>query len=187
MERDFSGIILAGGHSSRMGRDKAELELGGRSFLRGQIEKLQRLGIRDILVSGYPGPVAGARCVPDVYPHRGPLSGLHAGLLAIRHDSALVLAVDTPLVPESLLRQLLERHSSGITAAAWGDEAEPLIAVYDRSLAPACERLLQGEKAAVHRLLREAGVSRVDFTGDPRLLLNCNTPEDYQRIRAYKG
>ena len=127
MEKRISAIILAGGFSSRMWREKAELDFHGVTFLRHQVFKLQSLGIKDIVVSGYENAPEGCRFVPDVYPHRGPISGIHAGLLAIKEDRALVLAVDTPLVPERLLQGLIGRHRAGITLVTCQGEIEPLI------------------------------------------------------------
>lgn len=184
MEKRVSGLVLAGGFSRRMGKNKAELDLCGMSFLQHQVHKLRRLGITDIVIAGYPHAAEGCRCVPDIYPHRGPLSGIHAGLLAIREPRALVLAVDTPLVPEALLEELTERHRAGITAVSCGGETEPLIGVYDKTLAGACEALLQDGNSSLRALFRQVGVSTLEYTGDLRLLLNCNSPEDYKALIA---
>ena len=162
-----SAIILAGGAGSRMGRAKAGLELHGISFLTYQIRKLHALGLRDVLVSGEAAPGESARAVADVYPQRGPLGGIHAGLLAIENESALVLAVDTPLIPGDFLLELIERHQSGVTLAALGGVPEPLIGVYDKSLAEKCGEILRGENTAIRRLLRYAVCSLVEYTGDP--------------------
>lgn len=183
MER-FSGIILAGGFSSRMGRNKAELPFAGRTLAAHQRDKLRALGVTDVLIAGYAGELEGTRCVPDVYPHRGPLSGIHAGLLAARGRAALVLGVDLPLVPEETLRALLDAHVSGATVLTHGGRVEPLIGVYDVSLAAACERLLRGENTAVRRLLEAADARTLDYPGDESLLANCNTPEEYAALCA---
>lgn len=187
MEKTVSAILLAGGFSSRMGRDKAELDFCGKPLIRYQAERLRALGIRDLVIAGYPKPVAGARFAPDIYPHRGPLSGLHAGLLAVENPRALLLAVDTPLVPEDLLRALIEAHRGGITLAAIREEPEPLIGVYDRSLARECEAVLQGERTSMRRLFDRVKPALVPYRGDPLLLLNCNTPEEYRRLCEYKA
>ena len=177
-----SAIILAGGHSSRMGQNKAALDFHGVSFLQHQVNKLRALGIEDIVVAGTPTAMEGARAVMDIYPHRGPLSGIHAGLLAAKEPRALVLAVDTPLVPESLLEELIRRHGKGITVVSWGGELEPLIGVYDQSLLPECEKLLCGSGTSLRKLFGKVGVTTVEYTGDQKLLMNCNTPEEYQKI-----
>lgn len=181
--KEASAILLAGGYSSRMGRNKAELDFHGLSFLGCQVKKLRAVGIEDIVISGFEAVPEGCRFVPDLVPHRGPLSGIHAGLQAIRHPRALVLAVDTPLIPETLLETLIERHRDGITLAAHGGEPEPLIGVYDRQLAPLCGELLRGERPSVRRLLDMAGYTAIPFRWDPVLLSNCNTPEEYEALR----
>ena len=181
----MSAIVLAGGYSLRMGRNKAEMEVLGKSFLTWQTEKLLRLGIDDIVIAGYPNPPEGTRFAPDIYPHRGPLSGIHAGLLAIRNASALVLAVDTPLIPQDWLETLCLAHDAGVTLTVLDGEMEPLIAVYDRSLADDCDTILRGSNTSIRKLLRRTKRYELPFRGDPRCLLNGNTPEDYERICRY--
>lgn len=176
-----SGIILAGGFSSRMGQNKAEMDFHGQSLLECQIDKLRRIGLEDIVVAGILSSKANVRSVPDLYPRRGPLAGLHAGLLAVRGTEALVLAVDTPLVPEALLSMLLSRHRGGITVVSCNGEIEPLIGVYDKTLAADCESLLQGENRSLRQLFRQTAVTTLDYNGDPDLLMNCNTEAEYRK------
>lgn len=184
--RQLSAILLSGGYSSRMGRNKAELDFHGVRLIQYQADKLRALGIEDVVIAGYPEPVEGTRYVPDVYPHRGPMSGVHAGLLAVRNRSALVLAVDTPLVPAALLEELIETHRTGITLVSNRGEPEPLIGVYDKALAQDCAAILQGDRSSMRRLLDTVGPTLVAYQGDPTLLLNGNTPEEYQRICEYR-
>src|ERR1700740_2341073 len=98
-----SGFVLAGGRSSRMGTDKAFLELDGRSLLVRSLELLRALTPEVCIVgpaekfSAY-GPV-----IEDVYARRGPLAGIQAALTASTTELNLILAVDLPLVTESLL------------------------------------------------------------------------------------
>lgn len=182
-----SAIILAGGYSSRMGREKAELLFHGKSLVRRQAELLSSLGIEDILLSGYTGAVPGTRFVPDIIPHRGPLSGIHAGLAAAKHGAALVLAVDTPLVPPPLLEELIGAHRTGVTIVSHSGGWEPLIGVYDTALAPLCEKLLHGENSSIRQLLRQTELRLLEYGGDARLLMNCNTPEDYAALLSYEN
>ena len=78
----MSAAVLAGGKSSRMGRDKAALPFGGGTLLTYQARKLRALGVKELLLSGAAEAVPGARLVPDLLPGRGPLGGLHACLSA---------------------------------------------------------------------------------------------------------
>ena len=175
---------VAGGYSSRMGRDKAALPLGGRTLLEHQAEKLACLGLREVLISGWEGAVPGTRFVPDVYPHRGPLSGIHACLSAARTEQVLFLSVDVPLVPAETLAALLQAHTGGVTLLEHAGKWEPLLGVYDASLAPLAAQILQTERTAVRRLLEQCAVHMVPYTGDDRLLMNCNDPEAYAAVLA---
>ena len=178
----FSAILLAGGQSTRMGRDKAALDYHGENLLRHQAGKLLRLGIKDLVIAGGDVSLPGARTVQDRFPGRGPLGGLHAALECIHSPSALVLPVDTPLVPEALLLELLAAHRGGATVVAAFDNIEPLIGVYDKALAPLCAELLQSGRCSVRRLLAAAGCTTVSYRGEADLLANCNTPEEYAHI-----
>ena len=180
----ITGVVLAGGASSRMGRDKAELTLGGRTLTEIQVEKLRKLGIGDILLSGSGMAPPGVRQIPDIHPGLGPLSGIHACLQAAKAPACLVLSVDVPLFPAEALGELIAAHTAGITVLACGGEIEPLIAVYDSSLAPRAEELLLSDSRKVRSLMRGVPVRELPFTGSPDALLNCNTPEDFARAEA---
>lgn len=181
----ISAILLAGGKSSRMGRDKAALSFRGVTLLDWQVQKLQSLGIEDIMLSGSCREMAGLRVIPDEFPERGPLSGLHACMKQALCPDCLVLSVDVPLVPPQALTELVRIHREGKAAATLlrhGEKWEPLIGVYRSGLYRAAEPILQGQNTAVRRLLDETGFQLVDWPGDEERFLNCNTPEDYDRL-----
>ncbi len=184
---EVTGIILAGGESRRMGRDKAELRLGGKTLAELQVEKLRVLGITDILLSGDRQALPGVRGVPDLYPGRGPLSGIHACLKAAARPVCLVLSVDVPLFPAEALGELLAAHEGGATVLGYGGEIEPLIAVYDSALGDRAESLLLADRRSVRSLLNSTRTKVFPFTGDPTALLNCNTPEEFSRAEALWG
>ena len=185
----FSAILLAGGLSSRMGQNKAELMWNGRTLVEHQAAKLRSLGIDDIIVSGYPKPVAGTRFVADKYPLKGPLGGIHAGLLAAENAHCFVLSIDTPLVPTETLAALLQAHIAGshnITVLSHGEHIEPLMGVYERWLAPISEQILQTDNTSVRVLFRRVELSRCEYTGDERLLCDCNTAGEYAAALTLK-
>lgn len=180
-----TGIVLAGGQSSRMGRSKARLPLMGMSLLERQILKLERLGCREILISGPRDlATAKARTVPDIYFQRGPLGGLHACLTAARSSRCLVLAVDVPLVPIQVLDRLCRLHTSGITLAVHQGRPEPLLAVYDSALAIKIPPLFTEGGASVRRLLEQTRTTQFRYRGPELFLENCNTPASYEKICA---
>ena len=140
-KKEISMIILAGGASSRMGRDKSDLTIDGKTFLEMQIEKGEKLGISDILLSGYHGenkykyPI-----IPDRFPGKGPLGGLEACFRKAKNPYCLVLGVDVPLVPAeelaALIRQSMHSDAKAVILSHGGHE-EPLMGVYCTDLADA--------------------------------------------------
>lgn len=179
-DRLFSAAVLAGGKSSRMGRDKAALPFGGGTLLAHQAGKLRALGIADLMISGSAQTIADARPVPDVFPGCGPLSGIHACLAAAKHDAVLFLPVDVPLLPVSALQALLDAHRGGVTLLRHGARTEPLLGVYDTALAPLCEPILQSGDTTVKALLALAEVTLVEPDVPEDAFSNCNTPEEYE-------
>ena len=181
---NISGIVLAGGFSKRMGTDKAGLKLGGMTLLELQVRKLQQIGITDIMVSRYGKPVEGTRAIEDIYPHKGPMSGIHACLKAAKSEACLVVSVDVPLFPAEWLGHLIQAHGGPVTMLSHGDELEPLLAVYDTSLVSMAEELILSGDRSVRSLFAGMEVKKLEYTGDPDFLLNCNTQEDFQKAAA---
>ncbi len=179
-----TAVILAGGYSSRMGMNKAELKINEKTLMEIQIDKVRAAGFDRILVSGYEASGNDVMSVPDIYPHKGPLSGIHAGLHASEDDSCLILCVDMPLLPVKVLEELKNRHQGGITLLCHNGWIEPTVGVYDRSLLPLCEPILQSENTSIRVLMKQVGYRECDLGLDERYLLNCNTPEEYRKICA---
>lgn len=183
---DFSGILLAGGRSTRMGRDKAELSIAGKTLIEWQVEKLQNLGVGEILLSGAGHTHPAARTVPDIYPGRGPLGGLHACLMVAKAIHCIVLSVDAPLVPSEVLNALMGHHlTSGaeITILCHGDYLEPLIGIYDRGVVDRIETLIKNDALSVKALLHIAHTEIFTAEDDPVAFTNCNTPETFETIQ----
>ena len=185
MVTNYSGLVLAGGRSSRMRRDKAALVFHGVSLLQHQVNKLRSLGLTEILVAGSAPCAEGAVSVPDIYPHRGPLSGIHAGLNSIHGKAALVLPVDMPLIPIDLINRMLERHTGGVTILEHEGFLEPLIGIYDRALCPHLESILTGENTSVRSFLSQVGFQTYHAGGELVFYLNCNCPDDYEKAVTY--
>ena len=157
----------------------------GKTLLEHQVDKIKAIGIRDIIVSGYSEPVAGTRYVPDVYPGKGPLGGIHAGLNAAQRGTVFVISVDAPLFSTGDIKTLLTAHlagSSPITVVEHSGIIEPLIGVYSRSLSGAAESVLQSENTSVKRLFDKVGFAACEFT-DENSVRNCNTIEEYEKLR----
>ncbi|HAO80839.1 MAG TPA: hypothetical protein DCQ92_18090 [Verrucomicrobia subdivision 3 bacterium] len=133
---NFSAIILAGGQSRRMGRDKAWLEVAGRPLVAVAGEKIRRAGIGEIFISGRAGVDYSALDCPvllDERPELGPLSGIERGLAASHSPLLLVFAVDLARMTTAFLQQLKAQCDprTGVVPQLAG-ELEPLAAVYPK-------------------------------------------------------
>jgi molybdopterin-guanine dinucleotide biosynthesis protein A len=190
-----SAIIQAGGQSRRMGRDKALIDYHGRPLLAHVIDTLRQLSDDVIVVSNRSdsyGPIVqppGARLVPDYEPPSGPLGGLAVGLAAMKHDLAVVVACDMPLLNLDLLRYLIERagHVDAVVPLT-GDQYEPLHAVYRRTCLAPIQRRLANDQRRVSSFFDEVRVAAIPEAEwralDPsgRSLSNLNTPDDLAQL-----
>jgi len=183
----FSGAILAGGRSSRMGRDKAFLPIASQSLIARQSALLRSLGTDDLIISGRPNTdyaIPDARIVHDSIADAGPLAGLVAVLSAARHPWVLVIAVDLPRLDATFLNRLLAQGGGRTGVVPYGPRGyEPLAALYPRALLPEAETALRDGEFALHTLIESAqhlGLIRplpLDEEDVP-LLTNWNSPED---------
>jgi molybdopterin-guanine dinucleotide biosynthesis protein A len=108
--RAVSGLVLVGGSSSRMGRNKALLPVGGVPLIERVVAALRPLATDILLMTNEPAPYAhlGLPCIPDEQPGYGPLMGLYSGLKAVRHEAVLLVACDMPFLNPALLARLVE-------------------------------------------------------------------------------
>ncbi len=183
---NYSMIVLAGGKSSRMGRDKADLCLGNKTFLELQIEKGRRLGIQDIQVSGYRGKRCPIPVTPDRIPEKGPLGGLESCLRRAKQEKCLVLGVDIPLIPVTELERLIEvseKSEAKATILKHGDRNEPLIAVYSRELADGMVKEITQGKGSIFGLLDKTGYAVYESSAAKEYMTNANSYNEYSFVR----
>jgi len=157
----FSAVLLTGGKSTRMGRDKALLPVPGSTLLlwQRQLGVLDELRPEECFWSGQPraGVPDRLRVVADEIPGAGPLAGISACLDLMRSDLLVVLAIDLPRMRASFLGDLLRRCSSNQGAVMrHGNFYEPLAAVYPKRLDAMARTHLRSGRYALQELLQEA-------------------------------
>jgi molybdopterin-guanine dinucleotide biosynthesis protein A len=155
---NISAVLLAGGESRRMGKDKATLSFCGTPLWRIQLELLRRLEPAEIFVSARTDPSwrpADVHLIADVPPSRGPISGIAAVLPNIHTTHLLALAVDMPLMSELYLRDLCREigPSRGIVPQIHS-RVEPLAAIYPREAASDFQNALAGSDFSLQTLVR---------------------------------
>ncbi len=189
----LTGIVLAGGRSTRMGQDKASLPFGDETLLTRAVRIVGEVADQVLVVAraeqrgGYPFLGLPVPVVADPIEDLGPLAGIAAGLTASSTDLNLIVACDMPLIMPAVLRRLVELcGDADICLPVVGAQASPLCAVYRSSVAVAAHTLLAAGERRVMRLLDQVQTKRVDAAVfrdlDPHLkcFVSCNTPEELQ-------
>lgn len=191
--RVFAGAVLAGGESRRMGRDKAQLEIGGVTLAQRQVRVLRTAGARPVFVVRRPGQEklrVRARHVWDEFAGAGPLAGLQAALRASEADWVAVVAVDMPTIDAAWFVALASQCKPGCGAVArHRDGYEPLAAIYPREALPVVTgRLQRGERAMqalVRQLVRAKRMKVIRIAADERARFeNWNRPEREVEFRG---
>jgi molybdenum cofactor guanylyltransferase len=180
-------VLLAGGESRRMGKDKATIVFHGKPLWKIQIELLRKLKPKEILISArsdlswHPADV---ELIPDTPPSRGPLSGLTAALTSMETDHLLVLAIDMPFMTTEHLRHLcsLTMNGSGVVPLIEGN-AEPLAAIYPKEARAVFCEALQGDNFSLQPIVRKLValnmLLEIPISGPAReLYRNINAPQD---------
>jgi len=190
-----SGVVLAGGQSSRLGRDKSLLEIEGQPLLARTVRILAKFSDDLLVVTNTPeryAPLAlPVRFVADEQPGVGSLMGVYSGLKAARSPRALVVACDMPFLNPALLDYLISLAGEyDVVIPRLGGLPEPLHAVYSRACLPAMEKVLRQGKRQIIAFFDQVRVRWVEERElaplDPRRLsfLNINTPQDWARVQA---
>ena len=196
MRQPCSGVILAGGLSTRYGgENKAFLRVGGMRILDRLFAVYGELFDEIILVTNNPGEFLewDALIVTDVFPVRSSLTGIHAGLFYARHPFAFFSACDTPFLKKELVETVLDSLEPGIDLVIPQTAAglEPLCAAYSQRCLKAAEEHILQNKFKIQMALSGKRIKKIPEDvlrqKDPELLsfFNVNSPEDLTRAELF--
>jgi molybdopterin-guanine dinucleotide biosynthesis protein A len=190
----ITGVIQAGGKSTRMGGDpKALMELGGRPIVARVLDVVRQVTERVLLVTNTPDLYAflGLPMVPDVFPEGGSLGGIYSGLRAAPGDAAFTVACDMPFLSASVARLVVARAGEAdVVAPRIGEQWETLHACYGKACLAPMERRLREGRLRITGFFGEVRVlaiteAEVAAVGDPaRVFMNVNTPDELARARV---
>jgi molybdopterin-guanine dinucleotide biosynthesis protein A len=195
----LAAIILSGGENSRMGRNKAFLIFKGRPFLWIMIEALAPLFREIILVTREPHLYTGfpVEVASDLFPERGPLTGLISGLAASEDRYNFCVGCDMPFIKTELVQYMMHM-ASGLDALIPTtqinsddniERPEPLHAVYDQRCLPVMQRYLHQGRRSLQDVIRSLNVRYLPEAEaarfDPRLqsFWSINTREEYRSLQ----
>lgn len=188
---EVTAFILAGGKSTRMGRDKAFVEYDGCTLLARALD-LARSLTPEVRTVGSPEKFAPfAPVVEDIFQNCGPLAGIHAALRSSSTELNLMLAVDTPFISPEFLRYLAgQAHAASEAAVAVpraGGFSQPLCAIYRREFANAAENALRAGRYKIDplfsvvctRVIEQEELQAAGFSAS--MFRNLNTPEELEK------
>jgi molybdopterin-guanine dinucleotide biosynthesis protein A len=189
--QNVTAVVLAGGRSRRMGRDKAAIKLGERTMLENAVNFAREHFIEVLIAGGPDREVAGARLVPDLLTGNGAVIGIHAGLAAASTGAVFAMACDAPHPSGDLARYLATLDEDACwTVPRTTLGIEPLFALYRRACLPAIERFVtEGHRRLLYLAERipTRFVEESDLRAyDPELasFVNLNTPADLAAWQA---
>ena len=182
-----AGWILVGGRSTRMGRDKAFLQVDGRALVLRVAETIAPF-CDSVTLVGDPAVYSslGLPVIPDQFPGAGPLAGIEAALRCTTADRNLIVACDMPSLEPSMLAALFAAEGDCAVPEYEDGRLEPLCAVYHRRFHAAVLEALQSGVRAVKDVLRahlnkERPAVRLIRVSSSAAFANLNTPEDVRK------
>jgi molybdopterin-guanine dinucleotide biosynthesis protein A len=208
----LGGYVLAGGRSSRMGADKALIELAGKPLLQRAAEKLRRTCAAVHILGSNPAFAEYGPLVDDVHPDCGPAGGMEAALLHSASAWNLFLAVDMPLLPLGFIRAALERwrveerEGACIRLFLAGDRPQPGFCLLHRNVGPYLSAAIARGDYKLMRVFEEAAsglgsavwkmdeaaiaLTSDDITQAQRAarrlwFANLNTPEEFAEAESH--
>jgi molybdenum cofactor guanylyltransferase len=185
----FAGALLIGGHSRRMGTDKALLTINGVPLVRRQCATLQEAGVSELILStrrDAPVAIPEIRTVFDASEDIGPIAGIAAVLKAATCPVVFMLAVDMPSITPKMIQHILSLSNEelGRVPLVYGRH-EPLAAAYPRSLLDLVQSQIAAGRHALKNLIEKA-VAAGQMTSleiadaDASCFINCNLPGEWQ-------
>lgn len=192
---DMTGIVLAGGKSRRMGRDKRFLELEGQPLLKRALSVLEALFTEVLVVAAEKGPELsglGHRVVTDLIPGCAALGGLYTGLSLASRSRVFVVGCDMPFLASAAILKMAELSGrADVAMARLRTGLQPMHAVYSKSCLPHLERMARTGNLKVQDLCHASGlevrlIAEEELQeADPQFLsfMNVNTPADLELAR----
>jgi molybdopterin-guanine dinucleotide biosynthesis protein A len=191
----ITGVILAGGLSTRYGKNKAFLEIEGARLIDRIAEKMQNIFTRVLLVTnekqdyGY----LGLPLIEDRIKGLGPIGGIYTGLMSISGEGGFFVACDMPFLNEQLVRYMVEvqDHHAAVVPCV-GNEIEPLHALYTTTCLGPIRRLIESRQYQVRLFYQSVSVRYVTeneirrFAQPRNAFHNINTPEEFAAVQRHR-
>lgn len=192
MINNVTGIILAGGKSTRIGTNKAFLKIGGYTIVEEIYSKLKDVLSRVIIIANEIERFnfLGAQIAPDIIPFKGPLGGIYTGLIESSSFHNFITACDMPFLHQGMVEYMLdESNACDVIVPEYKRRLEPLCAVYSKNCIEPIENQLRQNNLKVTdffqfvktKVISEQEIIRYDPKG--MCFININTAKEYERFK----
>jgi molybdenum cofactor guanylyltransferase len=193
MKKNVTGIILAGGKNTRMGKEKSFLKIENARLIDKILTIYREIFSEVLIVTNDPlsyTEFADAVIVTDIYKDNGALGGIYTGLFFASCDYSFVAACDMPFLNKDLICYLIEQADKyDIVVPTLPEGFQPLHAIYSKNCLPAIKKLLLADKLKITgfykemRLLSIAKDKIKQFDKKEDIFLNINTPQEFKQIK----
>lgn len=192
MYNDITGVVLAGGKSLRMGVNKSFLKFRDSTIIEHILKLMKDIFEEVIIISNTPEEFALFKLpiYKDIYLQKGPLAGIHSGLIHAKNNKIFVLSCDIPLMSKEMIKYIIDYQSNKpVKICRAAGYLQPLVGVYSNTIIDAAEKILSENEAhdkSLHKFLKEVDTEIIspeglDFYKD-EIFFNVNSPEDYNSL-----
>ena len=190
----MTAVILSGGKSSRMGKNKAFLKFKGKTFLERQIEALNEIFEEIIISTNSPEEYQNFNLpvIEDVYHDKGPLGGIYTGLINSKSFYTFFLACDMPFIEKKLIKSLqvfTKDKDYDVIVPINSNRLEPLHAIYSKNCINPIKKQIDTNNLKIIDFYPQVKVKRVEIdkyiqpkNANENPLTNLNTIEEYKRV-----
>lgn len=187
-KKKITGIILAGGKSSRMGSDKGIVNLNGKKFIEHILEAVLP-NVNEVLIIANNDNFnnLGYKVIKDKIKDCGPLGGIYTGLMNSQTENNIVVSCDIPFINSDLVKYIIENTSNAdITVPIYKGNIEPLCAVYTKRTSDQIYNLIMNKDLKIQNILKyfitkELFITKMQKFYTDKLFVNINTPEELKQ------
>lgn len=193
MNDQITGVILSGGKNSRMGTNKAFMEINQIRLIDKTLDIYRQLFTRIVIVTNDPLSYLefnDVTLVTDIYKGKGPLGGIYTGLFYAKNPFVFVSACDMPFLNKDFIEFLTARTNKyDVIVPKLPEGYQPLHAIYSRNCLPSIKRLLLMDKLKITAFYRDMKILSIGeeeiqpYNPDGRLFQNINTPKDMESVQ----
>ncbi len=195
MYSDITGVILAGGKSSRMGVNKALLQLGKQKIIERIVDLMCSIFSEVIIITNTPEEYEflNLPLFEDIYKWKGPLAGIHSALIHSQTEKIFVLSCDVPLMSKEMVEYIIDYESNKpIKFCEAAGYHQPLVGLYSKRILNDLEQFLKNDDVSdkrFHHFLKVVDSEiihpeKLSFYRD-EIFFNVNKPEDFEQIKKF--